>query len=87
VLRQLEMEMYDLILMDVQMPVMDGLEATRRIRGHAGSAFDPRIPIVALTAYTEMEDRKNYLEAGMDGFVAKPVDADALLEEIGRLTT
>ena len=85
VLRQLEMARFDLILMDVQMPVMDGLEAARRIRGYTGSAFAPQIPIVALTAYSTKSDRELFLEAGMNGFLSKPVDAEALFEEIGRV--
>ncbi len=72
---------YDLILMDVQMPTMDGLEATRRIRmlpGGAGSA------IVALTANAFTADKARCLEAGMDDFLAKPFDADVLFETLVR---
>ncbi len=76
---------YDMILMDVQMPVMDGYEATRRIRAlerpDAGT-----IPIVAMTANTFAEDVRNAMDAGMNGHLAKPIDMDAIRELIGRLT-
>jgi CheY-like chemotaxis protein len=67
---------YDLVLMDVMMPEMDGLEATRQIRAHEGG--HARIPIVALTANAMAGDRETYLEAGMDGYVSKPINANDL---------
>ena len=69
---------YDLILMDVQMPRMDGLEATRRIR----AAGEPRVPIVAITANAFDQDRQACLDAGMDDFVAKPIEPEALRERL-----
>ena len=66
-------EAFDLVLMDMQMPVMDGIEATRRIRA-AGVA----LPIVAMTANAMEADRQRCREAGMDGFLAKPVRAPEL---------
>jgi len=75
---------YDVILMDIQMPVMDGYEAARQIRALA----DPqkaKIPIVAVTANAFEEDRKLALSAGMNGHLAKPYDIPAMLETLGRL--
>jgi two-component system, sensor histidine kinase and response regulator len=79
----LQREDFDLVLMDMRMPVMDGLEATRRIRaGELGSGR--HIPIVALTANAFEEDREACLKAGMDGFLVKPVSAVSLRETIER---
>ena len=81
-LEALEKSAYDLVLMDVQMPVMDGLEATRRIRQ------DPRwrsLPVVALTAHATRGDRERCLQAGMDDYLAKPLNADALVATLSRL--
>jgi PAS domain S-box-containing protein len=71
---------YDLVLMDVQMPGMDGLEATRRIR--AAEAGGGATPIVALTANAYAEDREACLAAGMDGLLVKPLDGDRLREAL-----
>ena len=76
---------YDLVLMDVQMPVMDGLEATRRIRRLSGPAT--RIPIVALTANAMQGDAAICLEAGMDDYLSKPINARKLLDTITRFVT
>jgi PAS domain S-box-containing protein len=75
-LEKLRMEKFDLVLMDVRMPVMDGMEATRRIRN--GEAGDPAVPIVALTSYALKGDRERFLAAGMDDYLAKPIDFDEL---------
>jgi CheY-like chemotaxis protein len=77
---------YDLILMDVQMPEMDGYEATRRIRASDGKHFNPRIPIIAMTANAMKGDRRKCLEAGMTDYVPKPINPDDLLEKIEKWT-
>ncbi len=78
-------EPFDLILMDVQMPGMDGFEATAAIRAREGAAGSGHIPIVALTAHAMKGDRDRCLAAGMDDYVAKPVEADELFTTIERL--
>ncbi len=78
-MREAEPGQYDLILMDIQMPIMDGYEATRQIR----ALEDPDIagiPIIAMTANAFEEDKKTALEAGMNGHTAKPIDVPVLLE-------
>jgi CheY-like chemotaxis protein len=76
----------DFILMDVQMPEMDGCEATKRIRAFERER-ETRIPIIALTAYAKKEDRKRCLEAGMDDFISKGATPEALFEKINLLLT
>lgn len=68
----------DLVLMDLQMPVMDGISATREIRKHEYESRLPRTPIIALTGQTTDEDRETCIAAGMDGYLPKPVTLGAL---------
>jgi CheY-like chemotaxis protein len=82
-LEALEATEFDMVLMDVQMPVMDGLAATAAIRQReAGTGR--RVPIVALTAETLSGDRERCLEAGMDGYVAKPFEVQILFREMAQ---
>jgi len=75
---------YDLVLMDVEMPVMDGFETTRRIRDPISAVRNRSIPIIAMTACAMQGDRKRCLEAGMDDYITKPVSPRALLEALMR---
>ena len=74
-----ESEKPDLILMDIKMPVMDGLEATRQIK-----AKNPDLPIIALTANAFDSDRHAAMEAGCSDFLAKPVNADKCIQTIAK---
>lgn len=75
---------YDLILMDVQMPGLDGIETTRRIRAIEKESAGARAPILALTANTFSEDREACIAAGMDDFLTKPLDRERLEEALAR---
>ncbi len=76
---------YDLVLMDVQMPELDGIETAKRIREHEAGEAGRRTPILALTANTLVEDRYACFEAGMDGFLIKPLDREKLAEALAGL--
>jgi CheY-like chemotaxis protein len=73
---------FDLILMDVQMPEMDGYDATQAIRA---AERDSHVPIVAMTAHAMRGDQERCLEAGMDAYLAKPIRAQALFEVVNRI--
>jgi PAS domain S-box-containing protein len=75
---------YDLVLMDVQMPEMDGLEATHQIRNPQSAVRNHQIPIIAMTAHAMQGNRERYLKAGMNDYVSKPVAPKALAEAIAR---
>ena len=77
---RVQTERFDLVLMDIKMPVMDGVEATRAIRSLAGP--EATLPILALTANADPKDERLYLAAGMNGVAQKPIQADALLNAI-----
>ncbi len=81
VLDSMRQREYDLILMDVQMPEMDGMEVTRRIRGHEAGEKVANIPVVALTASAMQGDREKFLAAGMNDYLSKPLK----IEELARM--
>jgi CheY-like chemotaxis protein len=82
----IERETFDIVLMDCQMPIMDGYEASERIRQWEKEKARPRIPIIALTANVTAEDKQKCFDAGMDAYCSKPINPAALFEVIDRLT-
>jgi CheY-like chemotaxis protein len=76
---------YDVILMDVQMPLMNGFDATKKIR-EVEKEISKHVPIIALTAYAMPEERKFCFEAGMDDYLAKPITKNQLLEKLNKWT-
>jgi CheY-like chemotaxis protein len=75
---------YEFVLMDIQMPIMNGYTATRKIRG-SDNVNIANIPIIAMTANAFNEDRKNAFEAGMNEHIPKPLDLDKLIEVLNRI--
>lgn len=84
-LEALRRDTFDCILMDVQMDVMDGLEATKRIRNDVSGDIDTKIPIIAMTAYAMAGDRERFLLAGMDEYISKPFAVQSLTDILGRI--
>jgi PAS domain S-box-containing protein len=78
---------FDLVLMDIQMPVLDGIQATRAIRHAAPFARVCDIPVIALTAHAMAGDREKFLAAGMDGYLSKPFDLVRINQEIARVVS
>ena len=83
-LRALEQGRFDVVLMDVQMPRMDGIEVTAAIRKREKATGD-HMPILAMTAHAMTGDRQRFLESGMDGYISKPVHRKELFEAIGNV--
>jgi len=84
VLEELEHESYDLVLMDIQMPNMDGFETTHNIRTHEDEKT-AKIPIIAMTAHAMREDREKCLAAGMNGYLSKPIETKVFMEVIDKI--
>ena len=83
-LQAFRQERFDVVLMDVQMPVMDGLQATMAIREFERSEGRPHTPVIALTAYAAKEDQERCLQVGMDGYLSKPVKPAAIVAALQR---
>ena len=86
-LEALEKHQFNLVLMDMQMPDLDGIKTTQTIRASKDSAFDSEIPIIALTANAFEKDRERCLNAGMNGFISKPFNKKELLDNIKHFTS
>lgn len=84
-IQALERTRYDLVLMDISMPGMDGLRATREIREHpADAVFDPAVPVIAISAHSMKGDRERFLDAGMNDYISKPFAKDTVLSTVRR---
>lgn len=83
-LEALQRKTFALVLMDLQMPVMDGFEATRHIREGKGNTANSRIPVIAMTANATREDRQRCIESGMDDYLSKPVQRQVLQDMLDR---
>ena len=83
-LKALETDPYDLVFMDIQMPEMDGLDATHQIRVKGSSVLDRDIPVIAMTAHAMIGDEDLCIKAGMDGYISKPFSLKELTEMLGK---
>jgi len=83
-IKALESTAYDLVIMDVQMPVMDGYEATAQIRNPRSAVSNHDIPVIAMTAHAMADDRIKCLKAGMNDYLSKPINPDALAETLAK---
>ena len=82
--KEFETSVFDLVFMDIQMPEMDGHEATRQIRKIESASNKKRVPVIAMTAHAMKEDRDKCMAAGMDDYISKPIDPKALSEALER---
>jgi signal transduction histidine kinase/ligand-binding sensor domain-containing protein/CheY-like chemotaxis protein len=78
---------FDLVLMDIQMPNLDGLDTTQQIRNSNLPNVNRRIPIIAMTAHAMQGDRERFLEAGMDDYISKPINVDDLMEKVAKYSS
>lgn len=83
-LEALSINDYDLVLMDVQMPVMDGLTATEAIRNTASNVRDHSIPVVAMTAHVMKGDKEKCIDAGMNDYLSKPISRKAMADVMSK---
>ncbi len=86
-LEELSRNDFDIVLMDCQMPIMDGYECTRRLRSGESGVRDPKIPVIAMTANAMSGDREKCLEAGMTDYISKPIDRNILAEMLFKYRT
>jgi len=85
--KALAMIPYDIVLMDCQMPVMDGYEATREIRKPESEVLDHNVPVIALTAHAMKSDREKCMQAGMNDYISKPVKPQELSDMLEKWLT
>ncbi|MCB0335141.1 MAG: response regulator, partial [Bdellovibrionales bacterium] len=83
-LEQFKEHDFDIVLMDIQMPIMDGLEATRQIIAYEKQSAKIHVPIIAVTAHALVQERERYLKSGMDGYITKPLDRNELWSVIAK---